>query len=87
MDIKFLKDEKNEVEFEINDLTLAEILRVYLNQDSSVSFVAWKREHYTKSPVLKVKTKDKDAKVVIKDAIETISKELDSIASDFKASK
>jgi DNA-directed RNA polymerase subunit L len=87
MEVKFLKDEKNEVEFELPDLTMAEILRVYLNEDSSVTFAAWKREHYTKNPVLKVKTKDKDAKAVIKAAIETISKELDSIASDFKSLK
>lgn len=87
MELKFLKDEKNEVEFEINSLTLAEILRVYLNENSDVTFAAWKREHYTKSPVMKVMTKDKDAKKLIKEAIDTVSKELDELSADFKKLK
>ena len=41
MELKFLKDEKNEIEVEISDVTLAEILRVYLNKDSEISFAAW----------------------------------------------
>lgn len=84
MEIKFLKEEKNEIEFEIPNLTMAEILRVYLNQDSEVDFVAWKREHYTKNPILKVITRSKDAKTIVKQATESITKDLDSINSDFK---
>jgi len=87
MEMKFLKEEKNLVEVEIDDLTIVEILRVYLNKDSSVEFAAWKREHYTKNPVLKVITKGKDAKVVIKDAITSIFKDLDSVLAEFKAVK
>jgi DNA-directed RNA polymerase subunit L len=87
MDIKFLKKEKNEVEVEVPSLTLVEILRVYLNKDSSVEFAAWKREHYTKVPVLKVITKGKDAKSVLNDAVSSIVKDLDSVASEFKAMK
>lgn len=87
MDIKFLKQEKNEVEVEVPSLTLVEILRVYLNKDSSVEFAAWKREHYTKSPILKVTTSGKDAKSVFNGAVASVIKELDSIASEFKAMK
>jgi len=87
MEMKFLKEEKNLVEVEIDDLTIVEILRVYLNKDSSVEFAAWKREHYTKNPVLKVVTKGKDAKAVIKDAITSIFKDLDSVLAEFKAVK
>lgn len=32
MEIKILKESKDEIEFEIDNLTLAEILRVYLKQ-------------------------------------------------------
>ena len=87
MEIKFLKNTKNEVEVQIQDLTLAEILRVYLNNEPEVTFVAWKREHMTEKPILKIKTKDKDVKVIVKSAIETITKDLDDVLGNFKAMK
>jgi len=42
MELKILKDEKEEIEVELENMTLAEILRIYLNKDSNVDFVAWK---------------------------------------------
>lgn len=87
MELKFLKTEKNEVEVEFTDMTLIEILRTYLNKDSDVTFAAWKREHHTVNPVLKVKTKSKDAKTVLKDAVKAIVADLDSALKDFKALK
>lgn len=79
--------EKDEAEVKIGSLTIAEILRVYLNKDSSVSFAAWKRKHPTEKPILKVKTKGKTAKKAINDAISSIDKELDKILTDFKKLK
>jgi DNA-directed RNA polymerase subunit L len=87
MEIKILTKEKNEVVFEISSLTLAEILRTYLNKDSSVEFVAWKREHFTKSPVMRVKTSGKDATKAVDDAVKAISSDLDKIETDFKKLK
>ena len=87
MEIKFLKDTKNEVEVQLQDLTLAEILRVYLNEEPEVVFVAWKREHMTEKPILKIKTKDKDVRMVVKSTIELITKDLDDVLSNFKAIK
>jgi DNA-directed RNA polymerase subunit L len=87
MEINFLKEEKESIEFEIDSVTLAEILRVYLNQDSAVSFAAWKREHPTKKPVVKVETKGKAAKKAVSDAVNVITKELDTLESDFKKLK
>jgi DNA-directed RNA polymerase subunit L len=87
MEINILKNEKEEIEFEIESLTLAEILRVYLNQDSSVVFAAWKRDHPTKKPILLVKTKGKNAKKAIDEAITSLVKDLDSLESDFKKLK
>lgn len=84
MEINVLKKEKNEIEVEIGDLTIAEVLRVYLNRDSSVIFAAWKREHPTKKPILKVQTKGKTAQKAIDDAVKLITKELDRFESDFK---
>jgi len=87
MEIKVLSSSSDEMELEINNLTLVEILRVYLNKDSSVTFAAWKREHSTKSPVLSFKTKGKTPKKALNDAIDDITKELESIESEFSKLK
>ncbi len=82
-----MKDEKNDAEIEMDNLTIAEILRVYLNKDSSVSFVAWRREHPSKNPILKVKTKGKTVKKALSDAASQIEKEADKLVNDFKKGK
>ena len=87
MEMKVLKSSKDEIELEVDNLTIVEILRVYLNKDSSVSFAAWRREHPTKSPILLVKTKGKTAKKAITDAVNSITKELDKVEDDFKKLK
>ena len=87
MELKILSSSKDEIQLEADSLTIVEILRVYLNKDSSVTFAAWKREHPTKNPILKVQTKGKTAKKAINDAIDAITKDLDKIESDFKKMK
>lgn len=87
MEIKVLKNEKDEMEFEMDSLTLIEILRVYLNKDDAVTFAAWKREHPTKNPVMRVKTKGKSAKKAVSDAVSHITKDLDKTLDDFKKMK
>ena len=87
MEINVIKDSKEEIEVEIGSLTMVEILRVYLNKDSSVTFAAWKREHPTKKPILAVRTKGKTPKKALSDAIASITKDLDNIESDFKKLK
>ncbi len=87
MNIKIIKAVKDELEAEIENVTIAEILRVYLNKDSAVSFVAWRREHPTKAPVLKVQTKGKTAKKAVADAVNQIEKDLDNIEKNFKKLK
>jgi len=87
MEIQILKTSKDEIELEIENLTIAEILRVYLNKDANVSFTAWRREHPTKRPILLVKTKGKTAKKAIDDAVALITKDLDKLEADFKKMK
>jgi len=87
MEFKVLKSSKDEMEVQIENLTLAEILRVYLNKDSSVTFAAWKREHPTEKPILSVKTKGKSPKKAIGDAVAAAVKDLDKVEKDFKAMK
>ena len=63
MEIRILKDEKDDFDVELENVTLAEVLKVYLNQDPSVEFAAWKRIHPTENPILSLKTKGKTAKI------------------------
>ncbi len=87
MEINILESSKDEIKLEPGSVTIAEILRVYLNKDSSVTFAAWKREHPTEKPILLVKTKAKTAKKAISDAVSAITKDLDKINDDFKKLK
>ncbi|MBS3064481.1 MAG: hypothetical protein J4472_01590 [DPANN group archaeon] len=81
MELEILKQDKESIEVQLDNLTLVEILRVYLNKDSDVKFAAWKREHPTKKPILSVK--GKNPKKAIKDAVSAIVKDLDKIEKDF----
>jgi len=87
MEVNILKSSKDEMEVELENLTIVEILRVYLNKDSSVSFAAWKRKHPTEKPILSVKTKGKTAKKAIADAVSSIVKDLDNVDKDFSKLK
>lgn len=85
MDVKVIKSDKGEAEIEVGSVTIAEILRVYLNKDSGVDLAVWKREHPTKNPVLFVKAKK--PKKAVKDAVDAITKDLDKLESDFSKLK
>jgi len=87
MEIKILNGSKDEIEVQVDNLTLTELLRVYLNKDSSVTFAAWKREHPSEKPILKFSTKGKTAKKALNDAVSAAVKDLDKFEKDFKAMK
>ncbi len=87
MEIGILKSSKDEIEMQVENITMVELLRVYLNKDSSVNFSAWKREHPSEKAVLNVRVKGKTAKKAINDAIVAITKDLDKVEKDFSAMK
>jgi len=87
MEIKVLKDEKNELEIQLNNQTVAELVRVYLNKDSGVKLGVWKKEHYSKPLVLKIRSEGKSAKKALSDAIANAQKDLKKYADEFKKSK
>tara|TARA_Y100000310_G_C20661660_1_gene805134 strand:- start:453 stop:716 length:264 start_codon:yes stop_codon:yes gene_type:complete len=87
MEIKILKDDKNELEFQIDNQTIAELVRVYLNQDSSVKLGAWKKEHYSKPIVMKIETDNKAPKKALHDAIAKAQKDLKKYSEEFKKAK
>jgi len=87
MELKVLKSSKEEIEVELENLTLVELLRVYLNKDTSVSLAAWRRDHPSEKPILKIVTKGKTAKKALSDAVSLAIKDLDKIEDDFKKMK
>jgi len=87
MELNILKSSKDEIEVQLENVSIAELLRVYLNEDSSVTFAAWKRGHPIEKPILKVKTKGKSIKKAIDDAVNSATKDLDKIMNDFKKLK
>jgi DNA-directed RNA polymerase subunit L len=84
MKIKIIKQEKNELEIELDNLTVAEVLRNELWEDSSVEVSAWKRENPSKDPILVIKTKGKDAKKVLLDAIGRVQDQNSEVLKEFK---
>jgi DNA-directed RNA polymerase subunit L len=82
MDIKIIKNEKHEVEIEVSNVTVAEILRTYLNENG-VEFVAWKREHPSKPVMMTIKSESNIAKAV-SDAVNAIKKDCDKLVSGLK---
>ena len=87
MEVKILKQTKEELMVEVNNLTIVEVLRTYLNKQPDVKLAVWRREHPTENPILKVKTKGKAAGKAVKDAISEIEKETDKLLSGFKKAK
>jgi len=87
MEMNILRSSKDEIEIQVENLTIAELLRVYFNKDPSVTFAAWKREHPSEKTILNVKVKGKTIKKAFNDAITAITKDLDKIEKDFLAMK
>ena len=84
MEVKILKDEKNELELSIDSLTIAEVLRGYLNKDENVIFAAWKKEHPNKPLILRIETKGKSPRKAVEDAIEHIQKDSEKLVVEVK---
>ena len=83
MNVEIVKQDKNEIEIKVDSVTIAEILRVYLNTQG-VEFVAWKREHLTEPAILKVESSGKAVKKEISEAVSAIKKDLDSMVKVLK---
>ena len=84
MEIKILKDEKNELDIELSSLTIAEALRVYLNKEGA-KLAAWRREDPTKNAILHIE--NDNPKKLLKKAISAMEKEIDTVVNKFKKLK
>ena len=83
MNIQVVKAEKSEVELRIDNLTVAEIMRVYL-YDQGVDFAAWRREHPSKPLIFKIESSDKSVKKAVSDAVSAIKKDCDKLSAALK---
>ena len=78
MNIEIVKREKDIIELKVDNITVAEILRVYLNEQG-VKFAAWRREHYSKPILFRIQTSGKTVKKAVSDAVVAINRDCDSI--------
>ncbi len=86
MEVKIIKDEKDQLIIEMSNQTVAEILRVYLNEDPAVELAAWKRTHPEKPIQFEIRTKGKSAKKALDDAASAIEKETSKVLDEFRKS-
>ena len=76
MNIELVSYSANECELRIDNLTVAEVLRFYLNEQG-IKFAAWRRDHLTKPAIFKIESSGKSVKKVISEAVSAISKDID----------
>ena len=78
MEVEIVKNDKDDMEIKVDDLTVAEVLRTYLNR-AGIQFAAWKKEHPSKPVIFKIQSSSGTVKKAISDAIAAVSKDLSSI--------
>ena len=83
MEVEIIKSEKEDLEVKVDSVTVAEILRVYLNKQG-VKFAAWRKEHPTKPIVFKIQTSGKTSKKAISEAVSAIKKDAAKISAVLK---
>ena len=84
MEIEIVKQEKDNVEIRVDNTTVAEVLRVYLNEQG-VELAVWRKDHPTKPAIFKIQTSSgKTVKKVVGDAITAINKDCDKILAALK---
>jgi DNA-directed RNA polymerase subunit L len=81
MEITILKNEKKEMDVEIDNLTIVELLRVYLNKEGA-DLAAWKREHPSKPAILHIEGDSPEK--LLKKAIANIQKDLEKYEEEIK---
>jgi len=80
MEVEILKQEKNLVEMKVDNKTVVEIMRVYLN-NQGIEFAAWRTEHPTKPVIFRIQSSGKSVKKEFSDAVSSIKKDLNKITS------
>ncbi len=83
MEVEVIKSEKEDLEVKVDSVTVAEILRVYLN-NQGVKFAAWRKQHPAKPVIFKIQTSGKTSKKAISEAVSAIKKDAAKISTVLK---
>ena len=75
MNVEIISQTADGVELRVDNLTVAELLRVYLNEQG-IKFAAWRRDHLTKPVIFKIESSGKSVKKAVSEAVSAISKDL-----------
>ncbi len=78
MNVEIISQTADGVELRVDNLTVAELLRVYLNEQG-IKFAAWRRDHLTKPVIFKIESSGKSVKKAVSEAVSAISKDLNSL--------
>ncbi|MEK6927695.1 MAG: RpoL/Rpb11 RNA polymerase subunit family protein [Nanoarchaeota archaeon] len=82
MQVEIISEDKGEAEIQMDSQTVAEILRVYLNEQG-VEFAAWRRDHPSKPIILKIKASS-GVKKAVSSAIAGINKDCSALVNELK---
>ncbi len=83
MHIEIVSSEKDAVEFKIDNITVAELFRIYLNEQG-IKFAAWRREHPSKPVIMKIQTASGTVKKAVSEAAEAITKDIEALHAVLK---
>jgi len=83
MNVEVISAEPHLMELRVDNLTVVELLRVYLNKNN-IKFAAWRRDHLTKPVIFRIESSGKTVKKDIIEAISGISKDLDVLSKIVK---
>ena len=83
MEVEILEQSKDLIELKVDSLTVAELLRFYLNEQG-IKFAAWKREHPTKPVIFRIESASGGVKKAVSDAVKAIKKDASQIVSGLK---
>ena len=83
MHIDIVSAEKDDIELKIDNPTIAEVMRVYLNEQG-VKFAAWRREHPSKPVIMRIQSSSGTVKKVISDAVAAVHKDISAIEAVVK---
>ena len=82
MNVEIVSAEKDDVELKVDNPTIAELVRVYLNENvDGVKFAAWRKEHPSKPVIMRIQTSSGTVRKAVQDAVSTIQKELSALES------
>lgn len=83
MNVEVIESGKEVLELKTDSITVAEVLRVYLNEQG-IKFAAWRREHPSKPIIFRIESSGKTVKKAISEAVSAITKDAEAIAKTKK---